>query len=184
MYQVLWSTSQPHKGHSAGELLWQYLVKIQWKLQLYELMLYETMVAKIPVCKVTTVRAGWYRVSFTAGVRDVAPLQNVQTGPALGPTKPIPHVPRNFFLSGRLNGQGIRFTTHFHLMLRLWISPIILKLTPKSLQGMNRGEFTFTLFSSDDGFCPPLPKRQKTQHPASTDFHNWCFYFAINKFSH
>jgi hypothetical protein len=31
-YQVLWSTSQPHKGHSAEELLWQYLVKIQWKL--------------------------------------------------------------------------------------------------------------------------------------------------------
>ena len=79
MYQVLWSTSQSQKGHSAEELLWQYMVEIQQKqLQPYELF-YETMVAKIPVCTVTTLCAGWSRVSFTAGAGEVALLQNVQT---------------------------------------------------------------------------------------------------------
>jgi len=68
------------------------------------------------------------------------------------------HTYQGFFLWG-LYGQGIRFTTHLHLVLRLRISPIILKLTPKSLQGMNRGEFTFTLIARDDSFCTPSPPK-------------------------
>jgi len=107
------------------------------------------MVAEIPVCTATTLQAGSSRVSFTAGARDVALLQNVQT--SSGAHKAYSTCTKDFSLGG-LNGQGIRFTTHFHLLLRLRISPIILQLTPKSLQGMNRGEFTFTLISRDDGF--------------------------------
>jgi hypothetical protein len=68
------------------------------------------------------------------------------------------HMYQEFFLWG-LYGQGIRFTTQLHLVLRLRISPIILKLTPTSLQCMNTGEFTATLISGDDSFCPPSPPK-------------------------
>jgi len=75
--------------------------------------------------------------------------------PALGPIKPTPCTPRIF--PWGLYGQGIRFNTHLHLVLRVRISPILFQLTPKNLQGMKRGEFNFTLISRDDGFCPPSP---------------------------
>ena len=180
MYKVLWSTYKPHKGHSAEELLWQCLFEIQRKqLQPYELMFYEMMAAKIPVCTVTTLWAGWSIESHSQQEQEML-LFPKTSRPALGTTKPIPCVPRIFPWWG-LSDQGIRLTTHLHLVLRLRISPAALQLTPKSLQDMNRDQFTLTLISRDDGLCPPShQKRQKIQHPVSTDFHNWCFYLAIN----
>jgi len=99
---------------------------------------------------------GWMIQDFIHS-RSKRSCSSKMSRPALGPTKPTPHVPR-IFLWG-LYGQGIRFNTHLHLVLRLRISPIILKLTPKSLQGMNRGEFTFTLIARDDSFCTPSPPK-------------------------
>jgi len=74
---------------------------------------------------------------------------------------------------GGLYGQGIRFTTHLYLVLKLRISPIIFHLTPKSLHSMKRGEFTFTLFSRDDSFCPPSPSPHQRNTKDTTSCVNW-----------
>ena len=117
---------------------------------------YETMAAKIPICTLTTLWAGWSRVSFTAGARAVALLQHVQTS---GAHKAYSMYTKDFSLGVIWSGHQVYHSLASSAEGKN--SPIILQLTPKNLQVMERGEFNFTLISRDDGFCPPSPLSYK-----------------------